>query len=398
MHVLFLTPWYPNRHDAMDGIFVAKHAQAVASQGAEVTVIRVRTDEAAQAIDIEQREREGVLELLVYTPASKIPVLRQISAIINFIRASAKAYKMVKTLRGKPDVTQVNILTRMGVMGYILKQAEGIPYVIIEHWGRYQPSRSQYKGFMRKRVTEMVCRGAHCVMTVSEDLARVMRGCGIRAKEWRVVRNTVNDFFYHDQRQRKTDGFCHLLCVTTPDERCKNNTGIIRALARVATTRRDLRLTIAGLTPDTVPSVGQRVKSLGLSDIVTFVGEVPPERISRLMHEADALVMFSNSENAPCVISEALASGTPVIATAVGGIPEMVCPAVGILVSPGDEPALADAIAKVVRGEAHFDEEATKEAGKAYCFGEVGRQLMSIYAEAIDASQSRQGRQADGMS
>ncbi|MGN0028153.1 MAG: glycosyltransferase [Marinilabiliaceae bacterium] len=174
--------------------------------------------------------------------------------------------------------------------------------------------------------------------------------------------------------------------------------GIIRVLARIATTRRDLRLTIAGLTPDTVPSVGQMVKSLGLSDIVTFVGEVPPERISRLMHEADALVMFSNSENAPCVISEALASGTPVIATAVGGIPEIVRPSVGILVSPGDEPALADAIAKVVRGEAHFDEEATKEAGKAYSFGEVGWQLMSIYAEAIAASRSRQGRQADGKS
>ncbi|MGN0028152.1 MAG: glycosyltransferase [Marinilabiliaceae bacterium] len=224
MHVLFLTPWYPNRHDAMDGIFVAKHAQAVASQGAEVTVIRVRTDVSAKDIEIERAERNGVHEFIVYTPASRIPVLRQISAIINFIRGFAKAYKMVKTLRGKPDVTQVNILTRMGVIGYILKRVEGIPYVIIEHWGRYQPSRGQYKGFIRKRVTELVCRNAHCVMTVSEDLARVMRWCGIRAKEWRVVRNTVNDFFYHDQRQRKTDGFCHLLCVTTPDERCKNNT------------------------------------------------------------------------------------------------------------------------------------------------------------------------------
>lgn len=102
MHVLFLTPWYPNRHDAMDGIFVAKHAQAVASQGAEVTVIRVRTDEAAQAIDIEQREREGVLELLVYTPASKIPVLRQISAIINFIRASPRRTKWSRLLGASP--------------------------------------------------------------------------------------------------------------------------------------------------------------------------------------------------------------------------------------------------------------------------------------------------------
>lgn len=392
MHILFLTPWYPNRHDAMDGLFVAKHAQAAARQGAEVTVIRVRTDETAKAIEIESCERDGVLEILVYTPASKIPILRQITAIANFARGFARAYRMAKRLRGKPDVTQVNILTRMGVMGYILKQIEGIPYVIIEHWGRYQPSRGQYYGFARKRATELVCRNAHCVMTVSDDLARVMRKCGIKAKEWKVVHNVVNDFFYNDRRRRLPDGICHLLSVTTPDERCKNNTGIVRSLARVAATPQSVRLTIAGIKPDTIPSVGQAVKDLGLADIVTFVGEVQPEQISRLMHESDALVMFSNSENAPCVISEALASGTPVIATAVGGIPEMVSPSVGILVSPGDEPALANAIEKIASSKARFDEEALKEAGKAYCFSTVGRQLTGIYAEAMAASRPQSGR------
>lgn len=396
MHILFLTPWYPNRHDAMDGIFVAKHARAVASAGAEVTVIRVRTDEAAKAIEIESCEKDGVLEIIVYTPSSKIPVLRQISAIINFVRGFAMAYRAAKRLRGKPDVTQVNILTRMGVMGYILKRVEGVPYVIIGHWGRYQPSRGQYNGFVRKRVTEMVCRNAHCVMTVSEDLAHVMRACGIRAREWRVVHNVVNDFFYNDQRLRHPDGLCHLLSVTTADERCKNNTGIIRSLARAASTRRDIRLTIAGITPDTVPSVGRAVKSLGLSDIVTFVGEVAPEQISRLMHGADALVMFSNSENAPCVISEALASGTPVLATAVGGIPEMVSPSVGILVSPGDETALANAMTKVASGDTPFDEESIKEAAKTYSFSAVGRQLMSVYYDAIAASQPQPSPRASG--
>jgi hypothetical protein len=39
MKVLFLTPWYPHRYDAMSGLFVRKHAQAVARQGVEVTVL-----------------------------------------------------------------------------------------------------------------------------------------------------------------------------------------------------------------------------------------------------------------------------------------------------------------------------------------------------------------------
>lgn len=396
MHVLFLTPWYPNRHDAMDGLFVRKHAQAVARQGVSVSAIRVRTDDEARGIEIETAEVEGVLEVMAYTSSAKAPALRQATAMINFVRGFVKAYRAVVRLRGKPDVVQVNVLTRMGVMAYALKRLAGIPYVVIEHWTRYQPSQGQYRGFARKWATELACRNARCVMTVSENLGRVMRGCGIKAKDWLVVRNVVSDFFYSDPLRRQSDGTCRLLCVTTANERCKNTTGLLNAAARIASCRRDFHLTIAGMSHDTVASVGRAADVAELSDLVTFAGEVSPEQVSRLMHESDALVMFSNAENAPCVISEAQASGLPVIATTVGGIPEMVSPSTGILVEPGDEAALAKAMTSVIDGTARFDEVAVTEAGRKYSFDEVGRQLTAIYSEAAGDISSHDGKQHRG--
>jgi glycosyltransferase involved in cell wall biosynthesis len=66
------------------------------------------------------------------------------------------------------------------------------------------------------------------------------------------------------------------------------------------------------------------------------------------MREADGLLLFSHYENFPCVIGEAWASGIPVISSDVGGIREHLGPAQGILVPPGDEAALAEAIAYTV--------------------------------------------------
>ncbi len=384
MHVLFLTPWYPNRSDAMDGIFVRKHAQAVARAGATVTVLRVHTDHEAKRIETSITKTDGVDEILVYTPEARTALSRLITPAINFARGFIKGYRTAVRLNGKPDVTQVNILTRMGVMAWILEKTHGVPYAIMEHWGRYQPWRGEYRGSLRRLATEVVCKSAKCVMTVSADLADVMRRCGIGARRWVVTRNVVNDFFYSDRRtERRRDEPFRLLCVTTADERVKNTAGLIRSLKRVKDSSMRFHLTIAGLEADSVGAVSRAIRELGMESLVTFAGEVPPESVSMLMHNADALVMFSNSENAPCVISEALASGTPIVATRVGGIPEMVGDTTGVLVPPQDEGAMANALRSVISGQKVFCTEDIRKAGEEYNFDRVGRQLVDIYKESV---------------
>jgi glycosyltransferase involved in cell wall biosynthesis len=92
--------------------------------------------------------------------------------------------------------------------------------------------------------------------------------------------------------------------------------------------------------------LGARARALGLADRLTFHGILP--RAGRLMRGFDLLVLSSRTEGTPIVLFEALAAGVPVVATAVGGVPDVVSAGEAVLVPPDDPAALADAIRRVV--------------------------------------------------
>ncbi len=94
----------------------------------------------------------------------------------------------------------------------------------------------------------------------------------------------------------------------------------------------------------------QLARTLRLHDAVTFLGVQRPEKILETMDRADCLVVSSRTEGMPRVILEAFARGLPVIATRVGGIPEVVHDTEnGFLVPSGDPVALATAITRMAR-------------------------------------------------
>jgi glycosyltransferase involved in cell wall biosynthesis len=103
-------------------------------------------------------------------------------------------------------------------------------------------------------------------------------------------------------------------------------------------------LVIAGDGPERA-ALEQRARDLGLGERVRFRGSVSRDEVLRLFRAADASVLSSTWENFPHTVVEALAVGCPVIATAVGGVPEVVRDGEnGLLVPPNDVAALAGAI------------------------------------------------------
>jgi glycosyltransferase involved in cell wall biosynthesis len=103
-------------------------------------------------------------------------------------------------------------------------------------------------------------------------------------------------------------------------------------------------LAIAGDGPDRA-ELERRARELGLDGRARFLGSVSREGVLRLFRAADASVLSSSWENLPHTVVEALAVGSPVIATAVGGVPEVVRDGEnGLLVPSGDADALAGAI------------------------------------------------------
>jgi glycosyltransferase involved in cell wall biosynthesis len=118
------------------------------------------------------------------------------------------------------------------------------------------------------------------------------------------------------------------------------------ALAAVARVDR-VSLVVAGDGPER-GALEQRAAELGLDGRVRFVGPLARTEVLTLFRAADAALLSSAWENLPHSVVEALAVGTPVVATAVGGVPEVVRDGEnGLLVAPGDVAALAEAIRRV---------------------------------------------------
>jgi len=123
----------------------------------------------------------------------------------------------------------------------------------------------------------------------------------------------------------------------------------------------DLRVEVAGGGP-CLEDLKRLVVELGIAERVTFLGEV--RDVPAVLARARLFVLPSRSEGIPLTVLEAMARGLPVVATRVGGLPEVVVEGkTGYLVPPADPAALAEAILTVWR-----------DPGGGRAMGRTGRQ------------------------
>lgn len=121
---------------------------------------------------------------------------------------------------------------------------------------------------------------------------------------------------------------------------------LIPAVARARSAGVDVRLTIAG--HGEVEKAKRMAMDLDVADAVFVIGWVDGERKLELLRSADVYVLPSRNEGMPVSILEAMSWSIPVVASRVGGIPEMIESGVeGLLVEPGDVDGILDAILRL---------------------------------------------------
>ena len=118
---------------------------------------------------------------------------------------------------------------------------------------------------------------------------------------------------------------------------------LMEALALAVPDLPGLHLTLVG-DGELRPQIEAAIAKQHLGKHVTLTGWLDEARVRDALSAAQVLVLPSFAEGLPMVIMEAMASGRPVIATAIAGIPELVTPETGCLVPAGDAVALAQAI------------------------------------------------------
>jgi glycosyltransferase involved in cell wall biosynthesis len=168
---------------------------------------------------------------------------------------------------------------------------------------------------------------------------------------------------------------------------------LARAFARVANELPELRLIYAG-TGSGVEETRRLVEQFGLGGRVKFTGWLQAERKRATLAGATMFVLPSFVEGMPMALLEAMSFGLPVIATPVGGVPEIVTHGLdGLLVPPGDIDALAAAITRLTSDpelRARLGRAARETVAKRFSLDSAVEQLLGIYGRfGIEPRQAR---------
>ena len=164
----------------------------------------------------------------------------------------------------------------------------------------------------------------------------------------------------------------------------KNHAGFLRAASRLASKFSAVEFVLVGDGP-LRSNLEHLAKRLGIADRTRFMGERLD--VATVLATLDVSVMFSYSESLPNVVLESMAAGVPVIASRVGGIPEIVCDGTtGLLVAPGDEDGLASAMERLLTSPSLWREcshRALELVNARFRIEDLAREYELLYADLL---------------
>ncbi len=241
---------------------------------------------------------------------------------------------------------------------------------------------------LRRRMIGWALRRCRSVIAVSHALAGEVERLGVAHERIRVVPNGIDVARF---RSEDRDAARARLGVRVPGKlvvcvsRLSHEKGIDILLDAVAALEsRDVYVVIVGDGVERERLLAQRA-ALALDARVEFAGRRPHEEIGTWMSAGDAVVLSSRTEGYPNVIVEALACGRPVVASRVGGVPDIVTDdALGIMVAPEDPAALARGIERALA--TRWDEARLVGAARARTWTHVADDLHDILVEAAGAA------------
>jgi glycosyltransferase involved in cell wall biosynthesis len=160
----------------------------------------------------------------------------------------------------------------------------------------------------------------------------------------------------------------------------KGHVGLLEAFAMVRARGIDAQLVLVGDGPERA-RIQHRIAALGLHDCVALKGLLDEEQTLAQIANSDALVLPSFMEGLPIVLMEAMALGTPVIATRVAGIPELVVEEQeGLLFSPADWNELAELLARLLTDPRLRERLGKTARAKIEAQFEIGRTVEPLLA------------------
>ncbi|MDI9623835.1 MAG: glycosyltransferase [Methanothermobacter sp.] len=277
--------------------------------------------------------------------------IKGLRGLIFTLTATQKLIKIIR--KENIDIIHAHYIIPPGLIALIGSIITKKPYYVTVHGSDALILSS--KSILRP-IIKLILKKASKVLVISKKLAEKVMELGIPQKKIIVTYNMVDTKIFNPQIKTS---FREEIGTKKPIILFVGNLvpqkGVEYLLKAKKLLKRDSKLVIVGGGP-LLEKLKNIVEKENIKDVI-FTG--PRTDINNIMAAADIIVLPSVSEGIPIVLLEAMAMAKPIIATKVGGIPEIVDESVGILIEPKNPKELADAIDKLLS-----DEKGRKRLGK----------------------------------
>lgn len=248
------------------------------------------------------------------------------------------------------------------------------------------------KKFFDAVVPKITLRYASRIIALSNHEKASLITRGVPSEAITIIPNGVDiDEFARKNRYRVSSRDSKvILYVGRIDFQQKGLDILVRALARLVHERNlDIKLRLIGPDWGDLSRLEEMARKLAVETRVEYLGPLPRRELVRKMHEANVFVLPSRFEPFGISLLEAMASEIPVVASRVGGVPEIVQEGVtGLLFEPENDESLSDRVEQVLTNESYGSELARNAFSSLhkYSWRTIAKRTLKVYRETLVAA------------
>lgn len=341
MYILHIPSWTPDEDNPMRGNFIERHIAAISSYVPCITLQFISSKKKKKNEIIENKSQHIIVKYYLFSHfLHKIPLFRK----LYILRTAKKALSSLTRTYGKPAAIHLHVAYPFGLIALATSKKYKIPLFLTEHWSIYHRDNIKKLNYFQYRLVQQVFKQAVIYTAVSEQLRHYISSLFPDAQG--VVIPNVVDTTVFKPALKEANRVKTMVHISTLDEASKNISGLLRAVHELHKIRSDFILNIIHERKN--DDAEQYVVKHQLTNVIHFLGRKTTDEVSQILQTSDFLVQFSNYETFGCVVAEALASGKPVVTSAVPAILEMVTSERGIVVPINDEKALTLAMQEML--------------------------------------------------
>jgi teichuronic acid biosynthesis glycosyltransferase TuaC len=385
--LLTFTTLYPNNVQPRHGIFIETRLRQLVANGAARAVVLAPVpwfpsdrplfrSWATYARVAREEERHGLRVLHPRYPV--IPWIGMNAAPFLLAWPTLRAARRLIADGYDFDMIDAHYLYPDGVAAAIVGQRLSKP-VVISARGSDVNLLPRYH--VPRKLIQWAARRAQHVLAVSQALRNRLVELGVEQEKISVLRNGVNTQLFLPlprARLRKRLGLGGQVLLSVGNlVSVKGHDLAVAALPYLP----DATLVIVGDGPER-GSLQTLADRLGVRGRLRLLPPMPQETLREYYNAADVLILASQNEGWPNVLLEAMACGTPVVASRVGGVPEVVgAPEAGRLLTDRTPRKLADSVHDLL--VAYPDRNATRRYAQQFGWEEVSESQMRLYRQVI---------------